>query len=264
MAMDQAGQSVGVPDSTIKDDRLAEVEKEEKALVLRILDRIKNAKRSMGDFENQIDIYRKYVAGKQGSDTSGEVVRANLIHANIKKSTHRIYARNPEFSVKPTEQVSEEGYKKWRLFGKTMEIVLNQHFDDAGLKRTAKSAVRASKTSRIGWVKLGYYKKDGLNPEFPEKLNDTEEKLAHLKKLRADVKDQQALNDLDVQKERLETFLETLKSEEEAHISHGLRFNNVDTKNIVLDISSIFNFDDYSSASFIDFLFKVRERVQKF
>ena len=215
--------------------------------------RIDLAKQSMnnGNFEESIKIDRQYVRGENEDDGSGELVRANLIHAHIRKSVNQIYARNPKFSIRPTETISQTGVKKMRLFGKTAEIILNRVFDDANLKRRAKACLRSAKTTGIGWAKVYYQTEIEPNPIIRNKIIDSNDKLAQLEYLKLQSKDPNEV----VAKERaileLKQFKSQLEKEENIVVSEGLVIDVVDPANMVLDLSSIQNFDDYLQTPFL-------------
>ena len=114
-------------------DSSAEPTKAEKSLAQLWADRIESAKINLAPHRDKISDMRKYAQGEQHDDGSNLLVRANLIHAHIRRSVNQTYARNPKFSIVPTENLDPSAYKKMRLFGKTCEIILNRFLDDAGL-----------------------------------------------------------------------------------------------------------------------------------
>ena len=97
-------------------------------------DRLESARINLAPYRDKIAEMRQYARGEQHDDDSNALVRANLIHAHIRRSVNQTYARNPKFSIVPTENIDPAAYRKMRLFGKTCEIVLNRFLDDAGLK----------------------------------------------------------------------------------------------------------------------------------
>ena len=215
--------------------------------------RIDLAKQSMenGDFEDSIKVDRQYVRGEHEDDGSGELVRANLIHAHIRKTVNQIYARNPKFSIRPTETISQIGVKKMRLFGKTAEIVLNRVFDDADLKRRAKACLRSAKTTGIGWAKVYYQTDIEPNPIIRNKIMDSNAQLEQLEYLKKQSSDPSEV----VAKERaileLKQFKSQLEKEEHIVVSEGLVIDVVDPTNMVLDLSTVQNFDDYLQIPFL-------------
>ena len=215
--------------------------------------RIDLAKQSMsnGDFEQSVRTDREYARGEHEEDGSGQLVRANLIHAHIRKSVNQIYARNPKFSIRPIETISQVGIKKMRLFGRTAEIVLNRVFDDANLKRRAKACLRSAKTVGVGWVKVYYQTDIEPNPVIRNKILDFNAQVEQLEYLKQQASDPSEV----VAKERaileLKQFKSQMEKEESILISEGLVIDVVDPINMVMDLATIQNFDDYLQTPFL-------------
>lgn len=227
------------------------VPQDEKDFVCKLNARRQAAIQSMGNYPSLIKKFRKYTRGKQEDDKAGGLVRANLIQAHIRRSTNRVYARNPQFSIRPTEQISPQNYQKWRNFGKTAEIVLNHHFKDAGLKRVGKQVVRAAKTVRVGWAKVYYKTLYEVDPIYGQKWNDTEEKLQHLRHLQEQIQDEVALSENRAAVKELEIFQKGLDELKEVIVSEGLCVDWVPSENIVLDLSTVSSLDEYSRCPMI-------------
>jgi len=215
--------------------------------------RIDLAKQSMdsGDFEDSVKVDRQYVRGENEDDGSGELVRANLIHAHIRKTVNQIYARNPKFSIRPTETISQVGVKKMRLFGKTAEIVLNRVFDDADLKRRAKACLRSAKTTGIGWAKVYYQTDIEPNPIIRNKILDSNTQLEQLEYLKKQSNDPSEIAGKERAILELKQFRSQLEKEEHIVVSEGLIIDVVDPTNMVLDLSTVQNFDDYLQIPFL-------------
>jgi hypothetical protein len=133
---------------------------QEKALVKDLLGEITNRKESteFKKFLEDIEINRSYARGNQHDDGEKGLVRANLIHPELKKATNETYAKDPDFSVVPTDTIDKQRYEVWKTVGRTMELVLKNQFApaQANLKSYAKRAVRAADTTGFGWIKVVY------------------------------------------------------------------------------------------------------------
>lgn len=232
-------------------DSSEETTKGEKSLAQLWTDRIESARINLAPHRDKIAQMRKYAKGDQHDDGSEMLVRANLIHAHIRRSVNQTYARNPKFSIVPTENIDSSAYKKMRLFGKTCEIVLNRFLDDAGLKRRAKSALRASKTTGIGWVKVYYQTQKEPDPIIVNKLRDTTDDLARMKYLQSESTDPKTMEIRERQMLEIQQYADSLSKEKDMVVSEGLVIDLVDSSNILLDVSTIRNFDDYQFAPFI-------------
>ena len=232
-------------------DSSAEPTKAEKSLAQLWADRIESAKINLAPHRDKISDMRKYAQGEQHDDGSDLLVRANLIHAHIRRSVNQTYARNPKFSIVPTENLDPSAYKKMRLFGKTCEIILNRFLDDAGLKRRGKAALRAAKTTGIGWVKVYYQSNKEPNPIIVNKIRDTRDDMERMKFLQAESADPETMENRERQMLQMQQYEDSLMQEKDMIVSEGLIIDLVDSSNILLDVSTIRNFDDYQFAPFI-------------
>ncbi|MEE8405063.1 MAG: hypothetical protein V3S17_06705, partial [candidate division Zixibacteria bacterium] len=234
-----------------KDQTKEQAPEDQRSLAKKWQARIDDARNSMGDLIKNIDRYRQYVRGEQHNDQKQGLVRANLIHAHIKKSVNQTYARNPQFSIRPTEQVSPEAIRKMRLFGKTAEIVLNRMFDDARLKRRAKACLRAAKTTGIGWVKVFYSTNLQNDPIMQSRTNDLQDRIQQIEKLKRQLSDPEEIADKDRIALELKQANQSLELESEQVVYEGLVIDVLDSKNLIIDITTIKDFDDYAKAPFM-------------
>jgi len=232
-------------------DKDRDVSDAEKQSAKHWAERIKAAQKLMGPWYKKIKKYRKYVCGSQGEDGDGGLVRANLVHSHIKRAVNTTYARNPQFSIKPVENVNPSAYQMTRLFGKTCEIVLNRYLDDAELKRRGKACLRAAKTTGIGWAKVFYQTKTGDDPVMKNRMKDAMDDLEQMRMLKDKVNDPDELQDHERKVLELERFIESKKSEVEKILSEGLVIDVVDPGRMLLDLSTTQNFDDYTKTPFV-------------
>ena len=214
-------------------------------------DRLESARINLAPYRDKIAEMRQYARGEQHDDDSNALVRANLIHDHIRRCVYQTYARNPKFSIVPTENIDPAAYRKMRLFGKTCEIVLNRFLDDAGLKRRAKSALRASKTTGIGWVKIYYQTRKEADPLIVNKIRDSEDDIRRLKFLESESENPEEIHNRERQMLEIQQYVDALGKEKDMIVSEGLVIDVVDSNNILLDVSTIRNFDDYQYAPFI-------------
>lgn len=250
LSAEDSPQSNGfVPPSGDKD---REVGDDERQLAKHWGERIRAAQKLMGPWYKRIKKYRKYVRGSQGGDGEQGLVRANLVHAHIKKAVNKTYARNPQFSIRPVENINPSAYEKVRLFGKTAEILLNRYLDDADLKRRGKACLRAAKTTGLGWVKV-YYQTTmpGETPIMKNRMKDALDDLEQLRLLDDRVADDQDVSDRERKVLELENLISSLTQESEKILSEGLVIDVVDPSRVLLDLATTQNFDDYPKTPFI-------------
>src|SRR5574343_581385 len=103
---------------------MPEFSQQEKDLAKKLLKDV-NARRESEDFKQfikDIETNRMYARGTQHDDGGEGLVRANLIHPELKKSVNETYAKNPDFEILPSESIDEENVEGWKAFGKALEI----------------------------------------------------------------------------------------------------------------------------------------------
>ena len=193
---------------------------------------------------------RNYVNGKQHDDGKGGLVRTNLIHSTLATMLPMIYAKNPDISITPTENVEQGQYKAVRSFCKTLEIVLRRIVvKDGFLKRRVKSQVRSAMTTAIGWVKVVYQRDYGKDPIILNRIADIQDNLGRIKYLSEQVKDQQgARTDHEASRAELEQQLKALESQSEIVVAEGMAIDNVLTEDMFVLDESIRDHHTYPQA----------------
>ena len=123
------------------------------------------------------------MVGEQVLQESGRIVKGNVIHATLQGLLPHIYAKNPEIKIRPLEYVDPTGqdYRMSDLFSQTLQMVLNESFVKADLKRVAKQVLRSCMTSKIGIVKVTYQRDYYRDPLVSRQFNDAQESLAKIK-----------------------------------------------------------------------------------
>jgi hypothetical protein len=179
------------------------------------------------EYEKAIKKNREYAKGEQHSDKSGELVRANLVHAEVMSLVSTVYAKDPEISITPTEAVTADRYEQVKQMGKTMELVLNSQFmpSQANLKKNAKAAIRATATAFIGWVKVVYQKDYEQDPEIAHRIKDVQDDIERIEHLDKEIEREgagESGTELDAQKQELTQMLTALESKPEVVRSEGL------------------------------------------
>lgn len=208
---------------------------------------------------------RKYVQGRQHDDGGKGLVRANLIQASIRKTTNRTYARDPEISIVPTEAVTAEEYKKFRAFGKTSEIVVNNYLRRAKIKRKAKANLRAAKTCRIGWVKVGLQKNIKKDAHIVSRINDLQDNILTLKGLKREITDPD-FNQFDhdaIEAKILERqqVIEGLQGNVEVIRAEGITIDRIRTENMIIDVTQVEELEEYATAERIGQRFFLSPKV---
>jgi len=223
---------------------------QDKALVLQYFKEIDEINK-INDDENgiysKIKKNRQYIKGEQFKEDN---VKTNLVNSTLQSLIPHVYAKSPEIAVDVNEKLASnpesgmyEGDGKKNL-AKTLEIVLNQQFNEANTKHIFKNAVRSSKVCSIGWVKVHLQNVTGPNPKATTALADTRDNLhmAHgiEKELEADENNE-------LQKARLEQIEEGLLNTPEIVLSKGLVIDNIDFEDVFVS-PSVGRFSDLHKA----------------
>lgn len=211
-----------------------EVEEKEKVHAESLLKEITETldSKEYKEYVEEIKKNRLYAKGKQHDDDSGELVRANLIHSEIKSLVSTVYAKDPDIAVTPTEAVTPDRYPQYKQFGKTLELVLVDQFSarNANLKAKAKSAIRSGATSFIGWVKVAYQKDYETDPEIANRMRDVQddiERMKHLSETSESEQPGEEGQDPKVALQELEQMMKSLEAQPEIVRAEGLVIDKI-------------------------------------
>lgn len=212
-------------------------------------ERISAARKHWDRFHDRVRHNRKTVAGFDWSKKadSGDFykLRANLIHGAIAAMLPQIYARNPEISAVPVHK--DAGLKR---FCETLEKVTNRELEQAGLKQRAKSTVRAALTCSIGVVKVMYQRDYKRDPIIQSRIQDTQDNIATVERLLADLEDPQQRGDEEAKLAELKQTMATLEQQVEVVAAEGVVVDRVMTENLLID-PTITEFWDYRDADWM-------------
>jgi len=118
--------------------------------------------------------------------------------------------------------------------GKSLTIVFHYFLkeQEPGFKKMMKKVVRRAKTSGVGYVRLNYQRVMGRNPSDEKGIRDYQQRLEHIRSLRADMADGETTED-DAEAKELEEALETLLSKDEIILREGLIFDYPKAKQVI-------------------------------
>lgn len=192
--------------------------------------------------------FRKAVKGMR----NGERVRVNLIFSTMNVILPRIYAKQPTIKCRAAERVSPREYPWIQNFGKTLELLINQQFRRAELKKRGKGWVRAAMTVALGWLKVTYQRDYETDPETTNRIADTQDNLARVERLVAEIEaaDAEGADELELKKAELKDQLESLQAQLEVAVSQGMVIDQVDGADLIVD-DGIGCLDDYKNAGFM-------------
>jgi hypothetical protein len=222
-----------------------EDEEAEQALVEKRWKEYDDARKFDENFRKQVAIDRRYAAGT--SDLAWAVT-TNLIGAFIDILVALLYARNPDVSVRKSPQVDESDTYQKQIFARTLEIVISSVWKKAGLKKTARTAVRSVLSNSEGWLKATFVSEKKPQPEVETALNDAKETMARIEaqqKLLEDP-DGQDPETLEVERAEKEALVKELEEKLEVAVARMFVIDYVSTENIQVstDVCAIENYLD--------------------
>jgi len=250
-------------DCTENSSSAAAEDPQQAQFIEKLSNQIKDAKHLKESFYKKIKAHRNYAAGRIGEDGKGGLVRANLIYTTIATVRPRVYAKNPEIVVSPTEAVDPSEYPAIKQLCKTLQVVLDRLFvRKAKLKKRAKAAVGSTMTTSIAWGKLTYQREFQKDPIIQGRMNDIQENIARIRSLIADCEDEQGRGDHEAEQEELKHQMEALQQQVEIAVGEGLALDILPTEDVVLD-PDIKSPDNYVDAKWIAFGYWYQEDSYK-
>ncbi len=200
--------------------------------------------------EERLKKLRKYVRGQVGEDDAPGLVRTNIVHSNFAAILPQVYAKNPEIAVSPSEAADNKAYAWVGPFCKTMQAVLNRVFiRDGKLKKRAKSAIRSSMTTAVGWVKMAWQKDIKRDPLLENRISDAQDNLQRIRALIADIEDgDESRGELEVKEAELNQQLAALQAQAEVSVSSGIVIDRVLTEDMFILDDTLYDFDGYEQA----------------
>lgn len=225
----------------------------ERAAATALLSEISRAKTLTKDFREKIlPSWRRVTWGQPEGGTAQPVdvestVRTNLIYATQATLLPLIYAKNPEISASPTEAVDEKQYELIKDFCATAQVMLNRVFVDGGqLKKRAKSNVRSTMSTSVGWIKMGFQESLQGDPLILRRVNDIQDNIRNIEHLAS--KPEQDVSQLQIQREALKQQHTAIMQAGEVTIFKGIVLDRVQTEDILILDEGVVDFDDYVHA----------------
>lgn len=203
-------------------------------LVKTWMNRVKASETHWSRFHKRVAHNRKVVRGiddKAEPDTAAyNKDRANLIASTISVVLSKVYAKNPEMSGEPTNKS-----RPLRLFADTVSTVTQTMLEDAKLKQKAKRAVKAAMTCSFGIVKVQWQRDMKVDPVIKQRIEDTQDNLAHIEALLAEIEDPEQRGDQESKKRELEQAIAGLEAQREVVAAEGMTMDMVRTERLLPD-----------------------------
>lgn len=194
---------------------------------------------------------RRLLAGKVGGDQlTVEMVRANLHFANMATMLPQVYAKDPEYSVKPTQAVPPEQLEATKKFAKTAEFMLTKVLvKDGMLKKQAKKLIRSNYTTSVGWLKCSFQEKPNKDPLIANRIKDTQDNISRIEGLLKCLEDGGAGSQRDLLTAELNQAVAGLEIQQEVKVAKGIPLDFVLSEDIVVIDSTVRSITDYQRSS---------------
>lgn len=192
---------------------------------------------------------RLYAAGKANPNWA---VDANMIGTFIDILVSFLFAKNPDISSQPGEQVGRTPDENAELFADTMKIVIRRLWKDARLKKAVRKALRSSLSIGPGWIKGIMVSQSRNDPIVEKDLNDAQDNMARLMATRKEIKEDEGKtkDEMDVLIQNAELLTASLTEKLEVVIRRGLALDFVrgEDVQVSLDVSEL---SDYLDANWM-------------
>ncbi|WP_137921683.1 hypothetical protein [Hydrogenophaga sp. 2FB] len=218
-------------------------------LVKTWMNRVRASEKHWSTFHKRVAHNRKLVRGiddTADADTPAyNKQRANLIASTISVVLSKVYAKNPEMSGEPTNKS-----RPLRLFADTVSTVTQTTLEDAKLKQKAKRAVKAAMTCSFGVVKGQWQRDMKVDPIIKARIEDTQDNLAHIDSLLAEIEDPEQRGDQEAKKRELEQAIAGLEAKREVVAAEGFVIDMVRTERLLPD-EAVEDIWDYASGDWL-------------
>ena len=119
---------------------------------------------------------------------------------------------------------------------RTLELLYEYEISEQQqpFKSMMKMVIRRAATSGVGWIKLGFQRVMGKNPDFDSRIADIQQRLSTLERISADIADGEA--DVDsAEAEQLQLLLADMQSDTDMVVREGLIFSYPKSTAIIPD-----------------------------
>lgn len=134
-------------------------------------------------------------------------------------------------------QQGQQQEQMLRRMGETLEICYNYYTNEQipSFKAQMKQCVRSAVQTGVGYIKLGFQREMEISPDSRAKIADTANRLAHIERLMADVKQGTDVTDVSAEKAELELAMAQLQKEGQIIAREGLVFDFPSPTSVIPD-----------------------------
>lgn len=184
----------------------------------------------------------------RGRDESGKRVRTNLHFANLAAMRPQVYAKDPEFSCKPTKAVPEDRMESIRAFSETAECIIDELLVKRGkLKRRAKRLLTSAYATGVGWLKICWQEERSRDPIIVNQIKDAQDNLQLLQHQRDDLAEGDA-GEADLESAELAQTVKGLEAQPELVTARGVTTDFVSPDDMLVLDASVREITDYERA----------------
>jgi hypothetical protein len=227
-----------------------EVSDEDKKLAADWLKRIETALKRVEKKFKTFQKGRRRLASMIGDGEESDTERAPLHFANMAALLPQVYAKDPEFSAKPTRAVPANQMQAAKAFAATAEFMLHKAVvKDARLKAQAKKTIRSCYATSVGWIKASWQEKKSDDPLIANRIKDTQDNIERVELLLRQSKDEQACSDHELKLAQLRQALEGMQSQSEVKVAKGIALDFVMSEDLIVIDPSIRSLSDYTRSA---------------
>lgn len=208
------------------------------------------SRKCVADAHKSFERNRKLLRGIDPDVDGNKRMRSNIYFAELAAMRPQIYAKDPEFAVRPSDGVPIEQVDAIKQFGETAEAVLiHMLVREAKLKKRAKRLLTAAYTCKVGWWKVCWQEDKQHDPLIENQIKDTQDNLNRLQTLRQQLDDPSVGADQDLKIAELQQTLAGLQSQAEVKVARGVTLDFVLSEDVVVLDASVRELTDYERAS---------------
>jgi len=160
-------------------------------------------------------------------------------------------------------KAEDEMYKK---LGKTLECCFHYYIDEQipSFKSQMKRCVRSAIQTAVGYVKLGFQRETDLSPDNKAKIADSQQRLAHIRRLVDELSPEGDKTLLDAEAEELRLAMQALQAQQTVIIREGLVFDFPKPTSVIPDKKCI-ALDGWIGADWVtEEIFMTPDEVKEF
>ncbi len=161
-------------------------------------------------------------------------VKCPVIASYIDTWNSILFARNPDVDVIPSKSVSSIYSEDVKEYSETLEAVVSYLFKKAKLKAQSKPWTRAALTSIVGWQKITWQERTGIDPLTKQQVNDTVDNIKKIEFLQTQLAKGEINEQYNVRLDELKQLLASLEAKTETVQSFGLAIDPVDMEDLTV------------------------------